>query len=73
MKSAQTQHFMACFQSKPVLFKLCILDPLTYASLVKMPKRNLSPTAPAAKKIKYLAKFRCRFKNVVISDTLQKH
>jgi hypothetical protein len=25
-----------------------------------MPKRNLSP-APAAKKTKYLAKFRCRF------------
>jgi hypothetical protein len=44
-----------------------------------MPKQNLSPNALAAKKTKYLATFRCRFKNVVISqykpysNTLQKH
>jgi hypothetical protein len=42
-----------------------------------MRKRNISPIAPAAKK--NLAKFKCRFINVVISqnkpysDTLQKH
>jgi hypothetical protein len=35
-----------------------------------MPKSNLSPTAPAAKKNKFhLAKFICRFKSVVIHNS----
>ena len=47
-----------------------------------MPKRNLSPTVPAAKKTKYLGKFRCTrdFKMLSLvnkpfkfSDTIQKH
>ena len=56
MKSAQTHHFMACFQFKHVeIFKTLHFGPMHNLSKCRSETHHLN--APAAKKLKYQTKF----------------